>query len=113
MEFFGFWGLRHLYRVFDQHMVWPRLPLVYPASEITTFSKTIQAFEHVYDGPIFCIHYKYSFILNVTWVTFLYGPGMPYLFPMAWIAMFTLYTVERLMIAYSYQKPPMYDSTIN
>ena len=51
--------------------------------------------------------------MNVTFVTFLFGPGMPVLFPLAWFAVFLQYTMERLMMAYSYRKPIMYDSEIN
>jgi hypothetical protein len=51
--------------------------------------------------------------LNVTFVTFLFGPGLPILFPIGLLSLICLYIVERLMVAYSYQKPPMYDSTIN
>jgi len=113
IEFFGFWGIRHVYRMIDQRSIWPLMPMKNSANKSSTVAKTIQAFESVYNGPIFLIHYKYSFILNVSFVAFLYGPGMPFLFPMAFLALFGLYTVERLMIVYVYQKPPMYDSTIN
>lgn len=43
----------------------------------------------------------------------LYGPGIPILFPITLITLVIFYVVERLMLAYSYQKPPMYDVTIN
>ena len=67
----------------------------------------------MYSGPAFVIHYKYSFVLNVSFCAFLFGPGMPILFPIAWFAVFLQYTMERLMMAYSYRKPVMYDSQIN
>ena len=67
----------------------------------------------MYEGPKFLIHWKYAYILNVVYQTFLFGPGLPILFPVALGSIFVLYTTERLAVAYSYQKPPMYDSTIN
>ena len=58
-------------------------------------------------------HYKYSFIMNITFVTFIFGPLMPLMFVMAFFSMFIYYTQERMRMAYSYMKPPMYDSTMN
>ena len=60
------------------------------------------------------MHYKYAIILNITFVTFMYGFGLPILFPVAILSMFILYLVEKTMLYYSYQSPPMYDeSTYN
>ena len=67
----------------------------------------------VYKGPVFNAHYKYSFMLNVTYVTMLFGPGQPILFPLAFLAMCMQYTTERIFMAYSYMQPPMFDSRIN
>ena len=41
----------------------------------STKSKTIQHYVDVYKGPIFNAHYKYSYMLSVTYVAMLYGPG--------------------------------------
>lgn len=43
----------------------------------------------------------------------LFGPGLPVLFPIGLMSLIILYIIERLMVAYSYQKPPMFDSTVN
>ena len=43
-------------------------------------------------------------------VTFTYGAIIPLLFPIAYAALLVFYTVERLMIAYSYHKPPHFNS---
>jgi hypothetical protein len=40
-----------------------------------------------------------------TIVTMLYGPILPILYPIAWLSLFVLYTMERLKLYYSYQKP--------
>ena len=106
IEFWAFFGMRYFFRVLDQRTLIPN-------KYNKTSNKTLQAFENMYAGPVFSIHYKYSFIMNVTFVTFLFGPGMPILFPIAWFAIFLQYTMERLMMAYSYRKPIMYDSEIN
>ena len=52
-------------------------------------------------------------MLNVTFVCSLFGPGMPIVFPIGMCSLIFLYVVERLMVAYSYQRPPMFDSTVN
>lgn len=43
----------------------------------------------------------------------LYGPGIPILFPITLVTLVTLYVVERLMLTYSYQRPPMFDESVN
>ena len=63
----------------------------------------------VVDGPIYYIHYKYSSILNITFVTFMYGFGMPILFPIAAVSLLVLYFVEKTLLFYAYRLPPMYD----
>lgn len=59
------------------------------------------------------IHYKYSAILNITFITFMFGAGMPILFPIALASFVTLYIMERLLVAYSYKQPPMFDETLS
>lgn len=106
LEFFIFWGLRLLYRMIDQRSIWPSDPS-------KTHCKTIQAFQEIYNGPEFTLHYKYSFILVVVFISFTFGSGLPILFPVGFLSLLLFYVVERLMIAYSYQKPPMYGSKTN
>ncbi len=57
---------------------------------------------NLYSGPEYLIHYKYSSILNIVFITFMFGAGMPILFPIALTSFITLYVVERLLVAYSY-----------
>ncbi len=68
-----------------------------------TNKTTIQQYVEIYSGPVFFIHYKYSSILNITFVTMMYGLGIPILFPIAAISFLTLYLVEKVMIYYSYR----------
>jgi hypothetical protein len=67
----------------------------------------------VYSGPVFFIHYKYSAILNIAFVTMMYGMGLPVLFPIAALSFFTLYCMEKLLLHYVYREPPMYDEKLN
>ena len=59
------------------------------------------------------MHFKYSAIMNMVFVTFMYGLAIPLLFPIAAIYFIVLYTVEKLCITYYYKKPPMYDEKLN
>jgi hypothetical protein len=67
----------------------------------------------LYSGPVFLIHFKYSAILNIAFVTMMYGMGLPILFPIAAFSYFTLYVMEKLLLHYVYREPPMYDEKLN
>ena len=74
-----------------------------------TICTNMQRYVDIYSGPAYQIHFKYSGIMNVTFVTMMYGIGMPILFPIAAFSYFILYTQERLLSAYFYQMPPSFD----
>jgi hypothetical protein len=42
--------------------------------------------------------------MNITFVTMMYGIGLPVLFPVAALSMFTLYMMEKAMIYYVYSR---------
>ena len=52
-------------------------------------------------------------MMVVVFVCFTFGAGIPCMFPLAFVSLFLFYNCERLMIAYSYRKPPMYTSKTN
>lgn len=72
----------------------------------------MQAYINLYSGPEYLIHYKYSGILNVSYVTMMYGLGMPILFPIAAFTYFNLFFLEKLLVAYFYQLPPTLDNKL-
>ena len=59
------------------------------------------------------MHFKYSALLNVIFVTMTFGYGMPILFPVAAVAILVLYFVEKTMLYYAYRLPPMYDERLS
>ncbi len=67
-----------------------------------TKKTNMQTYIDIYSGPEYLIHFKYSGILNVTFVTLMYGIGQPILFPIAVVSYFILYSIERILIAYFY-----------
>jgi len=104
IEFFIFAGIRQLKRTLDSKSL-----RRYERTKTTN----IQLYIELYSGPVFFIHYKYSSIINITFVTMMYGVGLPVLFPIASISLLVLYCVEKLMLHYSYREPPMYDEKLN
>ena len=58
------------------------------------------------------MHFKYSAVLNVVYVTMMYGLGLPILFPYAVLAIFILWFTEKLMFFYTYRLPPAYDASL-
>ncbi len=67
----------------------------------------------MYGGPIYYMHFKYSSIMTITFITFIYGFGMPILFPIACVSFLVLYMVEKLLLFYGYRLPPMYDERLS
>jgi len=66
----------------------------------------------LYSGPEYVIHFRYANILNITYVTMMYGLGMPILFPIAAFSYFVLYFCARYQVAYTYQMPPALDDLL-
>ena len=59
------------------------------------------------------IHYRYSAILNIVFVTFMYGIALPVLFPIACLFMLNTYIAERLQLARFFKQPPLYDDRLS
>ena len=82
-----------------------------------TRKKQIYDLIELYSGPdyISCKHVKYSQLLNVTYVTMMYGLGLPMLFPIALLSYFIFWATERYQLAYCFQMPPAMDDkmTVN
>ena len=105
LEAFVWFGYRLAFRMLDRRFK--------SCNDEVTHKTTIQQYVEIYSGPVFFIHYKYSSILNITFVTMMYGVGLPVLFPIAALSMAVLYLVEKYMIFYVYRQPPMYDQQLN
>ena len=59
------------------------------------------------------MHFKYSSILTITYITMMYGFGMPVLFPIALASFIVLYLVEKYALFYVHVTPPMYDERLS
>ena len=62
----------------------------------------VYEFVDLYKGPEYILHFRYAYILNIVYVTMLYGVGLPILFPIAMLAIFLTWATERYQLAYTY-----------
>ena len=104
LEVLGYWALRVLFRCLDRGC---------KLKSETTKSTSIQGYISIYQGPLYFMHYKYSSILTIAYITFMYGFGMPVLFPIAGLSFLVLYVVEKFMLFYGHITPPMYDERLS
>ena len=104
IEFFISYGMRTAFKFLDKG---------FSCKSDRTKSKTIQQYVNLHSGPEYMMHFKYAAMLNVIFVTFMYGIAVPLLFPIAFLFFAVSYIVERLTLAYSYRKPPMFDDVLN
>jgi hypothetical protein len=100
-----YWSLRVFFRCLDHGWC--------DCKSGKTKMTSIQGYISVYRGPIYYLHYKYSNILCTVYVTFMYGFGMPILFPIAMVSFLVLWVVEKLNLFYGYIMPPMYDEKLS
>ena len=71
-----------------------------------TQQTTLKNYKAVYGGPSYDLHFRYSEFLNVTFISMMYGVGIPLLFPVAVVYMLVAYLCERISIAYIFKQPP-------
>jgi len=105
LEFFLYWFIRVALRCLDRGCN--------SCDKYKTKKTSLWQYTYLYAGPQYFMHYKYSAILNVTFVCFMYGFGLPMLFPVSFLAFLILYFVEKSMLYWSYRLPPSYDESLN
>ena len=86
IEFLLFYSIRFIKRFIDSG---------FSLSKDQTKKQVIIDYVDLYSGPEYVIHYKYSFIMNVVFMTFMFGAGLPILFPLAVCSLLVLYIMER------------------
>mmetsp|Transcript_41815 Transcript_41815/g.55128 ORF Transcript_41815/g.55128 Transcript_41815/m.55128 type:complete len:173 (-) Transcript_41815:881-1399(-) len=65
-------------------------------TQTKTRKKTLFTFKKLYNGKEFEVHYQYASMLVINWVSFLFAPGLPILFPIALFGMIVLYCTSRV-----------------
>jgi len=72
--------------------------------------KTAMAqYKELYSGSDYVIHFKCAGVMNIVWVTMMYGVGLPLLFPLAAFNFFNQFICERITVAYMVKLPPALD----
>lgn len=71
---------------------------------------SMAAFKATWGCPDYIIHFKFANLLNVIYVTMMYGLGMPILFPIAAFNFLNQYICERIIVAYYMKLPPALDA---
>jgi hypothetical protein len=69
-------------------------------------------YKNIYGGKEYLIHFKYSEFLNITYITMMYGIGIPLLFPVAALALINAYISERILTAWVFKMPPAMDNKL-
>lgn len=59
------------------------------------------------------MHFKYATAMNTILTSFMYALALPLMFPIGALTFINIYVVEKLCVAYWYQKPPMYGAELN
>lgn len=105
IEFISFYALKVGFRILDSKRLCP--------NKYKTNLTTIHKYVDLYGGSEYLIYWKFSRIINLAWVTFMFGPGIPILYPTFLLALVIQWVVERLCMAYYYKQPPLYDEKLS
>lgn len=78
-------------------------------TKTTTMSKYLD----LYGGSDYIIDTKLASVLNLNFITMMYGVGMPILFPIAALNFFNQWVCERISVVYLMNLPPALDDKLN
>ena len=74
---------------------------------------TIQSYISIYGGQEFAVHVRYSNMLNILFMTMMYGAALPLLYPIAMFSFAVLYVQDITLLVYFAEAPPSYDNDLN
>jgi hypothetical protein len=77
-----------------------------------TKKTSMAQYKMLYSGSDYLVHFKYAGVLNIIYITMMYGVGMPLLFPIAAFNFFNQYLTERIIVAYQVKQPPALDDKL-
>ena len=77
-----------------------------------TKKNAMAGYKDLYSGADYVIHFKYSGVLNIVYITMMYGMGMPILFVLAAFNFFNQWVCERIIVAYQMKLPPALDDKL-
>ena len=74
---------------------------------------SIHSYMNVHGGLAFERHWRYALMMNVVFITMVFGTGLPLLFPIAAFSILVYYIQQIYMIHTSYKVSPTYDQELN
>lgn len=77
-----------------------------------TKKTSMAQYKILYSGADYLVHFKYAGVLNIVYITMMYGIGIPMLFPIAAFNFFNQYFTERIICAYQVKLPPALDDKL-
>lgn len=81
--------------------------------DVYNTKKTSMAqYKDLYSGADYVIHFKCSGVINIVWITMMYGVGLPILFPVAAFNFFNQYICERIAVSQQVKLPPALDDQL-
>lgn len=57
--------------------------------------------------------FKYANVMNLVFVTFIHGVAFPVLWPITLFGIMNNFFTERVLLAYYYRQPPVFDNQLN
>lgn len=106
---FVWYSIRSLKRFLDKS----KAPVNEDGVKAETKCVSIQQYVNIWAGSDYLMQFKYSAILNIVFLTFVFGPGMPLMLPVAASSFFVLFMLENYMLHYVNKTPPKYDNKLN
>mmetsp|Transcript_5223 Transcript_5223/g.8085 ORF Transcript_5223/g.8085 Transcript_5223/m.8085 type:complete len:884 (-) Transcript_5223:266-2917(-) len=77
-----------------------------------TKKTSMALFKQVYSGADYTLHFKYSGVLNIVYISMMYGLGMPILFPLAAFNFMNQFICERTIAAWGVKLPAALDDKL-
>ena len=77
-----------------------------------TRSSSLAKYKLNYGGEEYFVHYRYSELLKIVYITMMYGIGIPLLFPIAALSIILAWLIERYSCAYIVKLPPAMGDTM-
>ena len=78
-------------------------------AKYTTQCTQMGQYLEIHGGPEHEVHVKYAEVMNVVFVTLMYGPGLPVLYVIAVAHYFIYYSVATWSLCYDISLPPSMD----
>jgi len=104
----GFWWMKVCYRWLDAGFFCCTKQI-----DRKTKTTTQKQYKDLWSGFGYVMYSQYSSVAVQIFVSSIYGIMCPVLYPITFFSLVTMYTMERLNLAYWHPRPPMYGKDMN